>query len=1087
MGWKLRLSFFVLFIILFSFSAQAYWQTYQNDLRNSGASNGTGYFPLMTSNFSNDDFGMDFQPLIGDLDGKGSSKIVIFSNNSLIIFNRELEIMKKIKVGGILGQPALFDYDNDGLNEIIFNAEQNTTDYFFAYNYNNSNLSQKFNISLSNKANFSGIKCLHLDLTPICVFKDTANYVHIINLNSKVDDFYFISDSNERFQTVPAIGDIDNDGSTEAVFWLNNDSIGSYGLAAFDLSNRSMKRSFGINGIIKDVFFPSLENAFTLKGHPVLVDLNNDRKLEVAVSVFYDSSLPAGEQNTDRYTELFVYDANGTKLFSKCEVNTVLNSGCNEGLGNRDQWDGTNPFVIDFDKNGIDDVCFIKDVKSGGIFSYMAMNCYNYSGDEIAKVFLTGDGHGIQGNAIAADMNSDGEKDIVLRHKVYSANGTSIFKINNVEGQQLIPADLDGNNGLDLLWTSGSQTKVFLDNNNYTLDLEASAINFFKFNKTHINATSAIKNKGQAEAKNVKAVIYNTHTMENATFLLGIKKGRNVTIGAVMGFVEDENAYVIVDYDNEINESNENNNDAFKKFLGLPYVFVGLRQEEYNILSFLEPVIIDYVKNKLISGYYTDSENGADVRVYVGKGSTFNKNNNPSFRNDFGAGYDYGNVIYNDKAGINPYSAIVLGVKKEPLIGKSHVDVMVAGNEIEGDLAGIKEFIKNQEMFLNVKENEAVFVDDENQNGLKVYDYLNNDANKAHYKENSDEFKRIVGNALNDEMFSTTDRTVVTFDGVSLRLRNLRANFSNDFVQYLNSSGVPTEIPVVLARGIHSNLTSWEVLAGEFANEGRDAWLIEITGGPGQDCDTCPNYNFSDLTDNYWPALINGVLNFTGKEKIQYVGHSNGGRVAIVSLANGKVNTNKIDTLIGVAVPSAFEGYSTFGDYFGSYGGEIMNDLSDKNHVTMTEIGNKLRRSCLANFEFSCTILTLGLKSESKMSFNMDKQYYLWIINTTDEQIGKNLQLDNFYLIQGWVRDNRYKGNEYVNISHDYIVTGQDQDAIFNNIISSNKKHYKVWGAHTAGWSSVSVPDGDFTKSIIKDALNKKSLNNYKSNEINSS
>ena len=63
------------------------------------------------------------------------------------------------------------------------------------------------------------------------------------------------------------------------------------------------------------------------------------------------------------------------------------------------------------------------------------------------------------------------------------------------------------------------------------------------------------------------------------------------------------------------------------------------------------------------------------------------------------------------------------------------------------------------------------------------------------------------------------------------------------------------------------------------------------------------------------------MLNFTGKDKIQYVGHSNGGRTAIVSLANGTIAPSKIETFVGVAVPSAFEGYSTFGNYFGKYGG----------------------------------------------------------------------------------------------------------------------------------------------------------------------
>ena len=292
---------------------------------------------------------------------------------------------------------------------------------------------------------------------------------------------------------------------------------------------------------------------------------------------------------------------------------------------------------------------------------------------------------------------------------------------------------------------------------------------------------------------------------------------------------------------------------------------------------------------------------------------------------------------------------------------------------------------------------------------------------------------------------------------------------------------VPVDMPVVLARGIHSNLTTWEILAGELADGSRDTWLIEITGGPGQDCDNCPNYNFSDLTDNYWPALINGVLNFTGKDKIQYVGHSNGGRTAIVSLADGKINPNKIDTLIGVAVPSAFEGYSTFGNYFGKYGEQIMNELNGKGHVTFSEIGSKLKDICQKNIDVGCFILTQGLSGSNKMSFNVDKKYYLWVNDSKDEQIGKNLNLDNFYLIQGWIKDDQSK-----NTTHDFIVTEQDEKAIYGNVQSLNKKHYKVFGAHTAGWSTVSLPDKTLTKSIIKDILNKKTLINYKSNEINS-
>ena len=58
----------------------ASWQTYQNDLRNSGIANGTGYFPLETANVSNELYGMSFQPLVDVINNDGYNEIIIFSN-----------------------------------------------------------------------------------------------------------------------------------------------------------------------------------------------------------------------------------------------------------------------------------------------------------------------------------------------------------------------------------------------------------------------------------------------------------------------------------------------------------------------------------------------------------------------------------------------------------------------------------------------------------------------------------------------------------------------------------------------------------------------------------------------------------------------------------------------------------------------------------------------------------------------------------------------------------------------------------------------------------------------------------------------
>ena len=1081
-GGKVKLAAFLIIFIAFAAGASASWQTYQNDLRNSGSSDEVGYFPLETANFSVDGLGTNFQSLADDLDNDGGKEIVIFSNNSLILFDSQLQILNQAKVGRILGQPVLFDYDDEGHIDIIFNARQNSTDYFFAYSFKESSLKQEFNITLPYGANLSGIKCLKLDNVDSCVFKDKKNYVHIIDMESKNDSYYNTSVYEEPRHTVPAIDDIDNDGKMDAVFWFNADNTSGYGFLAFDLSQRKTK--WAVDNIFSPLVYGNdlSQQVFQLKGQPVLVDLNGDNKLEIAASAFYDDSIVGYDFYTDQFTELFVYSHNGTKLFSKCgSIPGLPGLGCNDGIDTRSGWEGTNPFVLDYDKDGMDEICFVKDVKKGTRFSYMALNCYNHSGNEIANVNLTNHLGGIRGTAILADMNNDGEKELILSREVYLLNGTSIFSMHYFDTEHSIAVDVDGNGGLDLVWTGGNMTKLFLDGNNYLIDLGVgdSDITFSNFNETHIGVNAVIRNSGQLEAKNVKVIAYNMNTLENNTAVFDLKGNSNVTFSSVIEVGRGENVLVSVDYDNEIRESDETNNFAIREFDGLPYVYFSIKEEEFNLLSYLEPIILEYMKNSLVAGYYTGNEFDADVVVYIGKNNVKNKFNNRKFLNEFQIGYDFGNIIYNDEVGINPYSALVAGFEENDTFGKPRHIVMIAGNEIEGDIAVIKEFIRNQAAFVNSQV--SLFVDDEDEEAIRIYDYLHLGGNQEHYGKMDNEFRKIVGNALNDRMFNEMNFEVTTSNDVDLRLKNLKPNISDDYLEYLSSNGMPVEMPVVISRGIHSNLTTWENLASELANTGRDTWMIEITGGPNEECDDCPNYNFSDLTENYWPTLINGVLNFTGKEKIQYVGHSNGGRVAIVSLENGVIDSDKIETFIGVAVPSAFEGYSTFGNYFGKYGGQIMEELEGESHVSMTEIGDKLSAICRSNVDFSCRIFSFGLKSDNKMSFNVDKQYYFWVINNSDEQIGKNLQLDNFYIIQGWIVD-----NNTTNVSHDFIVTEQDENAIYDNIISANKKHYKLWGAHTAGWNSASVPDRDLTKSIIKDALNKKPLNRYESNEINS-
>ncbi|MBI2101352.1 hypothetical protein HYT53_01965 [Candidatus Woesearchaeota archaeon] len=381
------------------------------------------------------------------------------------------------------------------------------------------------------------------------------------------------------------------------------------------------------------------------------------------------------------------------------------------------------------------------------------------------------------------------------------------------------------------------------------------------------------------------------------------------------------------------------------------------------------------------------------------------------------------------------------------------VKIMIVGNEIEGDINGAKEFIKNQATLLNAKDKDAVFVDDENADAVKVYDYLHLGGNEEHYKLQNEEFRKIVKNALNDEMFSVFDKDVLTSNGITLRLRNLKPNISSDYLEYLNSTGVPTELPVVLAHGLFSNLTTWEVLGAEISNTGRDTWLIEITGGTGQDCDNCIDYTFYNLTDIFVPALLNGILNFTNKDKIQYVGFSNGCRAALDSLERGKFDSNKVEMFVAVGCPGGFEGNSTMGNIIKSKNGQISRNLESKN-IKHPSFGELAVIGLLDKNYISKT-------QEGRISLNLYKFYENIISSINDSEPG-NIPIQNFIIVQGSALS-----------SDDGIVTIKDEEKIYQNIDSTNKKYFDIFATH------ISLDDRQSTKNIVRKSLNKQPYNFY--------
>ena len=221
------------------------------------------------------------------------------------------------------------------------------------------------------------------------------------------------------------------------------------------------------------------------------------------------------------------------------------------------------------------------------------------------------------------------------------------------------------------------------------------------------------------------------------------------------------------------------------------------------------------------------------------------------------------------------------------------------------------------------------------------------------------------------------------------------------------------------------------------------------------------------MTDSYVPTLLNGVLNFTNKDKLQYVGFSNGCRAALSSLEKNKFNSSKVETFVAVGCPGSFEGFSP---------GASLIDQENADKAI-----NKLEKSNRTHFAFGESVLARfitpsqsSFSESNKISLNLLKQYLIWINSNNDSQPG-NLSMDNFAIIQG---------NGF--ITSDGIVTTSDEKAIYNNIKLNNpinskniKRYFSIMGYHFPILIIPSIADTTKTKSLIDKTLNKQSLNFY--------
>lgn len=493
--------------------------------------------------------------------------------------------------------------------------------------------------------------------------------------------------------------------------------------------------------------------------------------------------------------------------------------------------------------------------------------------------------------------------------------------------------------------------------------------------------------------------------------------------------------HIILDPNNKLYETNKNNNYASKNLFDEKTYYLDINTG----IEVGNKEIKKYLFNKLNSNKKVNDKENANIIIEITQ-------KNIEFQNQY--------LNYNTYSIRKPYEADIQSLNSNNI---QHIKIECIG--IDGCIAGVKKFILEKNIYLN--SNYKFTINQTNENAIAIYDHLVFEENYPYYKTETNVFADIIANILNNNLYQIRDHTIpinINNQTINYKLQRIIPKHSINYKNYIDKDS----LPIVMGGGLWSDITTWNELGTELANEGYEIYLIELTGGENSECKNCYNYEYEFLTNEVYPTYLNFILNLSEKNKLKYIGHSNGARTALDSLSSNQFNQNKIDTLIAVGVPGAFEELSYFAQLIKDSGDTAIERLNEKNisHITVSRISHELE-SMTAEI-FSPSIHTFD--SNNKISTNLFSQYYNWMNSTTDKQPGENLKIDYFTLIYG------DDGLGYNN-DNDFIVPIVDEYKIFNNINSNNKIINRTHLKH------LGMSEKPQVKKIIKETLTKNIFN----------
>ena len=201
-------------ILILMPSAEAAWDSFNNDATGFAAINGSGFISEIGGVSINVSFGMNFQPMVADLNSDGRNEMVIFSGSNLTIVDENLGIIARKNVGALQGQFDIENIDNDSNIEVLA-IVNNGSSYLSAFELNGSELREESGIVVPYPG-ILDIRCLDFDMDGKveCLFRDFDGIAHSHEISGNDELGIDISDepSPVDINIAPSVADIDKDG-----------------------------------------------------------------------------------------------------------------------------------------------------------------------------------------------------------------------------------------------------------------------------------------------------------------------------------------------------------------------------------------------------------------------------------------------------------------------------------------------------------------------------------------------------------------------------------------------------------------------------------------------------------------------------------------------------------------------------------------------------------------------------------------------------------------------------------------------------------------------------------------------------------